>query len=300
MGRRSMGTTMVTERKFSTGPKVSIGMPVFNGEDYIEEAVNSLLRQSFCDFELIISDNASTDETFNLCKRLASTDKRIRVVQRSKNNGAIANFGHVLEQARGEYFMWASADDYWDRDWIEKLLACTQENNCVAFGLVRTIDSSGRESPQFSDNRKLNFVGPRIFRRLSYFLSPTLLGKQISIHGLFPREVLDPDDFIRLSSAAQAIDVFFMYNILKTKNIVFAGNTYLSKRVHAKSDGATAGAILPTNTTADRWFKRSLIHKYLEWSSGVEKLLLICVLPICVLKIRVAKIRYIVFRLKSK
>lgn len=92
-------------------PKVSIGMPVYNGEKSIREALDSLLAQTFTDFELIISDNASTDGTEAICREYVERDPRIRYVRQSENRGPIANFQFVLEEAVGEYFMWAAHDD---------------------------------------------------------------------------------------------------------------------------------------------------------------------------------------------
>ena len=93
---------------------VSIGMPVYNGEKYIREALDSLLGQSFTGFELIISDNASTDGTEAICQQYAAKDSRIRYVRQPVNLGALDNFTFVLDEARGGYFMWAAADDRYD------------------------------------------------------------------------------------------------------------------------------------------------------------------------------------------
>jgi glycosyltransferase involved in cell wall biosynthesis len=93
-------------------PTVSIGMPVYNGEKYIREALDSLLAQTFGDFELIISDNHSTDDTPNVCKEYAAKDSRIKYIRQAENIGANANFEFVLQQAIGEFFMWAACDDY--------------------------------------------------------------------------------------------------------------------------------------------------------------------------------------------
>jgi len=100
-------------------PQVSIGMPVYNGEPFIQEALDSLLAQTFADFELIISDNASTDGTEAICREYAARDKRIRCVRQPENLGAAANFQFVLDEAVGEYFMWAAADDVWLPKFIE-------------------------------------------------------------------------------------------------------------------------------------------------------------------------------------
>ena len=107
----------------SCRPKVSIGMPVYNGEVFIRDALDSLVAQSFANFELIISDNASTDHTEAICRRYASQDSRINYVRQTKNIGADANFQFVLDKATGEYFMWNAADDFRSKDCIEYYLS---------------------------------------------------------------------------------------------------------------------------------------------------------------------------------
>lgn len=110
-------------------PTVSIGMPVFNGERTIRAALDSLLAQSFADFELIISDNASTDATPRICREYAERDRRIRLVQQSADIGAISNFKAVLDEAQGEYFMWAACDDTRSPDFIEVNLRFLSEHD---------------------------------------------------------------------------------------------------------------------------------------------------------------------------
>ncbi len=100
-------------------PIISIGMPVFNGAQFIQNALDSLLSQTVTDFELIISDNASTDETENICRKYAEQDSRIRYVRQPRNMGSAFNFKFVLDEARGEYFLWAACDDVRSPDFIE-------------------------------------------------------------------------------------------------------------------------------------------------------------------------------------
>jgi glycosyltransferase involved in cell wall biosynthesis len=92
-------------------PRVSIGLPVFNGENYLEEALDSILAQTYTDFELIISDNASTDRTPEICKAYAARDRRIRYYRNETNLGAAKNYNRVFELSSGEYFKWAAHDD---------------------------------------------------------------------------------------------------------------------------------------------------------------------------------------------
>lgn len=100
-------------------PIVSIGMFIYNGGAHIRAAIESMLNQSFRDFELLISDNASTDNTEAICREYATRDNRIRYVRQPVNLGAEANCLFVLDQTVGEFFMWAAHDDIKSADFLE-------------------------------------------------------------------------------------------------------------------------------------------------------------------------------------
>lgn len=93
------------------GPRVSIGLPVYNGENYLRRSIDSILAQDFEDFELIIADNASSDGTESICREYAAADKRVRYYRNDTNLGAAANYNKVFHLARGEFFKWAAHDD---------------------------------------------------------------------------------------------------------------------------------------------------------------------------------------------
>src|ERR671915_430558 len=92
-------------------PLVSIGLPVYNGANYLRKAVETILEQSYESLELIISDNASTDDTADICRDLSARDARIRVSRNAQNVGAARNYNIVFNAARGKYFKWAAHDD---------------------------------------------------------------------------------------------------------------------------------------------------------------------------------------------
>ncbi len=94
-----------------TAPRVSIGMPVYNGENFIREACDSILAQTFMDFELIISDNGSTDATDAICREYAARDGRVRYYRSERNRGGSWNRNNAFFLARGLYFMWHDHDD---------------------------------------------------------------------------------------------------------------------------------------------------------------------------------------------
>ena len=92
-------------------PRVSIGLPVYNGERYLEQALNSILGQTYTDFELIISDNASSDRTKAICEEFRSKDQRIRYYRNEVNLGAGPNHDLVFRRSKGKYFKWFGYDD---------------------------------------------------------------------------------------------------------------------------------------------------------------------------------------------
>ena len=123
-------------------PKVSIGMPVYNGEKFIRKALDSLLAQTFTDFELIISDNASTDGTEAICRECAARDARIFYFRQKKNIGAAGNFQFVLDHTRAGLFMWAAYDDKWAENYLREgtILLCDERVDFVfPTFLVRSI-----------------------------------------------------------------------------------------------------------------------------------------------------------------
>ena len=126
-------------------PLVSIGMPVFNEEKTISRALDSLLLQTFPNFEVIISDNCSSDKTVELCKNYAEKDKRISLNRNKINLGIVANFQIVHRKSSGKYFMWAAGDDYWEPEFLRRLVNELESDRAagVAFCAVRRENTDG-------------------------------------------------------------------------------------------------------------------------------------------------------------
>ncbi len=127
-------------------PRVSIGLPVYNGERYLVEAIESILAQTYTDLELIICDNASTDATPDICLGYAREDARIRYLRNDCNIGAAANYNRVFEEAGGEFFKWAAHDDL-----------------CAPLFVQRCVETLDRASPDvvlcYSQARLINAKG---------------------------------------------------------------------------------------------------------------------------------------------
>jgi glycosyltransferase involved in cell wall biosynthesis len=129
----------------STAPRLTIGLPVYNGEKYVAESLEALLGQSFTDFELIISDNASTDSTGDICRRYEKQDSRVRYFRQRQNIGLAPNHNFVAEQARSQLFKWASNDDLYARDLLERCIDALDKypDVVLAHSWTAMVDESG-------------------------------------------------------------------------------------------------------------------------------------------------------------
>lgn len=133
--------------------KVSIGLPVYNGQRYLETALRSLLAQTLGDFELIICDNASTDRTGEIARDFAATDRRITYVRNDRNVGANPNFQKALDLASGRFFKWAAVDDVHEPTFLEKCVAVLERDPSVVLAYTRSklIDQDGNVLPTNAD-----------------------------------------------------------------------------------------------------------------------------------------------------
>jgi glycosyltransferase involved in cell wall biosynthesis len=137
-------------------PRVTLGMPVYNGDQFLASALESVLCQSFQDFELVISDNASTDRTAEICRDYEARDCRIRYSRNAKNIGLVGNHNRLVELARGEFFMWVAHDDALDKDYVAKcvqsldscpdaILCCSHVRDIVEDDISPTPDGGDGE-----------------------------------------------------------------------------------------------------------------------------------------------------------
>jgi glycosyltransferase involved in cell wall biosynthesis len=151
-------------------PKVSIGLPVYNGDEYLEKAIQSILAQSFTDFELIISDNASTDKTAMICQRYAASDSRIRYYRNATNIGGANNGNRTFLLAQGEYFRWAAHDDLCAPTLLEKCVAVLDQEPSVVLCYTQTvnIDQKGQALGIAALNRATSNQPHRRFRDLAF------------------------------------------------------------------------------------------------------------------------------------
>jgi glycosyltransferase involved in cell wall biosynthesis len=126
-------------------PRLSVGLPVYNSTAYVAESIEAILGQTFEDFELIISDNASTDDTGDICRRYGKQDSRVRYFRQPKNVGLAPNHNFCVGKANAALFKWAAGDDLYARDLLEKCVAALDEDPKVvlAHSWTAMIDGNG-------------------------------------------------------------------------------------------------------------------------------------------------------------
>ena len=130
----------------SAAPRLTVGLPVYNGARYVAQSLDALLGQSYSDFELIISDNASTDETAEICRDYTARDPRVSYFRQPRNIGLAPNHNFVADKARGDLFKWAAGDDLYGRDLLKLCVEALDENPQVvlAHSWTAMIDGSNQ------------------------------------------------------------------------------------------------------------------------------------------------------------
>jgi glycosyltransferase involved in cell wall biosynthesis len=141
--------------------RLSIGLPVYNGERFLAEALDCLLAQTFQDFEIIISDNASTDRTSEICRDYTRADRRVRYVRNQRNLGAIANCNRVFELSTAPLFKWAAHDDLYREGYLESCVRLLDRNPDVILAHSNTILIDENGEPFAFDRETGCYIDPK-------------------------------------------------------------------------------------------------------------------------------------------
>lgn len=152
-------------------PLVTVGVPVLNGADLLERALTSITGQTYRNFEIVVSDNASTDRTAEIIRDFASRDARIRCYRQDAHVSAFSNFKFVLDHANGEFFFWAPHDDWWNTQYIETGVAHLTKNPSASavMGAVRYYNA--REEEVLRYDPPYGISDNHVFERIHYYLT---------------------------------------------------------------------------------------------------------------------------------
>jgi len=229
--------------------KLFIGMPVYNGERFIGQALETLIHQTYTDWILLISDNNSQDGTADICRTYCKKDSRICYIKQDTKLEVIYNFKFLLQSANAPFFMWAAADDEWEPQFLE---ACVHglENNPdagLAFCNIVNIDSFGqiiREYPSFN-----MFVHEDPFACVaSYLLAPEYLGKANLFYSVFRLALLKDYllQFISSNFSNPFSDMSIILGIFCRSRFVLDDRVLFKKRVERQTDQLGKPDLIPT------------------------------------------------------
>lgn len=169
-------------------PLISVGLPVYNGEAQLAASLESLLAQTFEDFEIVISDNHSTDATERICREFVARDRRVHYVRSEKNRGVAWNYNRALELSTGRYFKWASSNDVHAPTFFRRCLDVLESNTgaVLAYTKTRLIDANGAVLQDYEDN--LDLPGRDAPRRFRQYLERVRLCN--ALYGLMRPEIV--------------------------------------------------------------------------------------------------------------
>tara|TARA_S200000501_G_scaffold315765_1_gene308237 strand:- start:5762 stop:6679 length:918 start_codon:yes stop_codon:yes gene_type:complete len=199
-------------------PKVSLGIPLYNESEFLEETIISLLNQSYKDIEIVAIDNNSSDGSFKILQKYSKKDKRLRIYKNKSNIGQSANFNLVFEKSEGEYFSWIGAHDKYEKDYVEKLLNKFKKNQniSVAFSNVSNIDKDGN---YINQEKNIGFElknKSSLFRLLK--LPWVIKGSGDIVMGMYKKDLLRKTTLF--SKGVMWPDVFLIHQVSKLGKVV--------------------------------------------------------------------------------
>jgi glycosyltransferase involved in cell wall biosynthesis len=234
-------------------PRVSIGMPVFNGERFLERTLDSLLGQTYTGFELVISDNGSTDRTRELCLAAAERDPRVRYHRSDENRGATWNFNRVFTLARGEYFKWAAYDDLCGPAFLELGVAALDRSpgSVLAYPRSRMIDEEDVVLGDHEDG--LALAQPTPHGRLAALVPA--LGYTNPVYGVIRSSALRQT---RLLGAYPSADCVLLAELALLGGFVEIPDRLFLRRIHPQM----SRRVNPRASDAAVWFRPGPPQRY--------------------------------------
>jgi glycosyltransferase involved in cell wall biosynthesis len=213
-----------------TTPRLTIGLPVYNGEAYLAQTLESLLAQDFDDFELVVSDNASTDRTVAIVESFAEQDPRVRLVRNDRNMGAAYNYNRLVTDSRAELFKWAGYDDLLETGYVKSCVAALDANPdaVLAFTQASIIDGVGEQVREYDE--RLVVTAPTSWRRVASFAWRFSLCN--AAFGVMRREAMGRTGLIRSYISS---DVTFLAQMAALGTFELVGDRLFRRRIHESS-----------------------------------------------------------------
>ena len=271
--------------KVTTNIKICLGMPVLNGDKHIRYALDGIFKQTFKNFKLIIYDNASTDKTFSICKKYQKKHNNITIYKQKKRVSGIENWISLLKKANSKYFLFCAHDDVFKEKEYLKNLVNKISNDTIPFGRINVIDEDNNFIKHICNNKIYNYNGPSIYRRLKFFITPSIFGKNNIIYGIHERkhilkemESFKNTKFIKYNYR----DNYLNYIILKKKKVFPVIKATLLKRVknHEKKSNFFYTKKSKFKILLDQF---NMLLTYTRFSNFLEIIVIIILAPIYIL-----------------
>lgn len=263
----------------SWNPSVSMGLPVYNGSPHLKEAIESLLAQTFGDFEIVISDNASNDDTQDVCEYYARRDRRVRYHRNAENIGLINNFNRVFDLAETPYFKWVAHDDLHEPRYLECCFPPIRDDPSISVSHCETalVDTAGTPLPYEADlnccidaandcrwllDRADCATGASAARRFRDVLAYQIMCSPV--YGLMPRHLLKQTD---LQQTFFSSDKLLLAHMALMGRFRIAPEILFKKRMHAGMTSVMKGASQKTHidpASGSRSLRSQKLSGYLD------------------------------------
>jgi glycosyltransferase involved in cell wall biosynthesis len=236
-------------------PDVSLALPVYNGEKFVADAIRSILVQDYKNFELIITDNASTDRTEEICRGFAATDERVRYVRNERNLGAGPNYNLGFERSRGKYFKWCACDDLISENFLGDCVAALEANRdaVLAYGKTLTIDQDGRLIPLVGGMMSPQQAGDRPASRFRKDLDDRTTN--FEIFGLFRSDAIKKSTMHRSyygSDKTLMTELTLLGRFIFVPGIVFYNREHMDRSINMR-DKKTLVSWMDTKASSKRY-----------------------------------------------
>lgn len=209
---------------------IGIGLPVYNGENYLRDALDSILAQTFGDFEVLIADNASQDSSHDIAEEYCRRDSRIRYHRHPENIGASGNFNFAFHQTQGKYFRWAAHDDMMAPEYLEKCAAALEaaSNDAVlAYPQTLLIDAAGNPMSKYVAATRKGGAAPS--DRLRNLIgrgdhAQSLIHMCFPVFGLMKRSVMEKTSLIAntpRSDTLLLVEMALMGHFVEVDDVLF-------------------------------------------------------------------------------
>jgi glycosyltransferase involved in cell wall biosynthesis len=216
-------------------PRISIGVPTYNRPELLGLVLECFRQQTFKDFELIISDNASPNpDVRNLCERYVELDSRFRYVRQPVNLGAYGNFWFVYDQARAPLFLWSSDDDLWPLEFLEKGVAALDANPQASAWCcnIVNINVNGEVVRFYPSNKRFQSTGQKSIDLARFLWEPEIMGKSSLFYSVFRRTAIAPIiTMFRELPISWGLDMSIVYGFLCRSNVIIDDRLVMQKRL---------------------------------------------------------------------